>query len=598
MSALRWPDIFNELSRQLEATGEYRRVFEAWTYQDGEDRCTRLLCSGLLDSRIAATLPDNAEFGFDVQSNSPESLPEDPDDAIKPAFWIWSSVIRDHVVEPLVLSWTSNEMRSSQLDPGFLLTYRLCPRLIVNGSTIEWDKPDLPDQAIARGVPVGVQHDLEEAHSYWDVKHSYLQDYSSLRGKAILLGFYELRRLPETHGLRAELRGATDREFRSRGFSLRYHLEPTRNETGTLFVELRGFRVLAMPGPAPISSDEYGELAWPGIREPIRETEFGTNAPMLEYIFVQDQVLEKFEGDPRYSISPESGAVSLGSQWAVGYCERYGRDLIRLEVKKLYEGTPAWVVRHYHSYCVSRPDGEPQTMLELPNIARRARRICRAYLNLGRALFNLLRLTGSDRNRAQDFIGVRRDHLAYAGWWSDEYFAQLAHHCPRDMSEAEFLARAKNLFRATIERLRLSCVRDLLRRLKFLKRDVEDQGSLAGLIRIAVLCRTASHLGLILPNDAKRARMQIADDEELRAPLAALHALNHLRQLDAHFPGGSKPMKLRQALQSLGVDPNSVATGYGLACDALFDRVADSLEYATSAIDACLKEATETHENE
>lgn len=596
MRTIRWPAVFSALSARLESTGEYSRVFEAWTKEDGEGRCTRLLCSGLLDPSAAAALRDNAEIGFDVESSSPESPPRDPDEAIEPEFWIWSSVTRDRRIEPLVLSWTSNEMRSSQIDPGFLLTYKLCPRLIVDGSTIEWDKPDLPDQAVARGVPVGKQQDLEESESYWDVKRAYLQDFSSLRGKTILLGFYELWRLPEAHPLRAELGGAADREFRGRGFSLRYHLEATSSGTGTLFVELRGFRVLVTPGPAPVSSDEYGELTWPGIEEPIHETRLGTNAPLLEYVFVRDQVLEKFEGDPRYSISPDSGAVSLGNQWAVSYCGRYGRDLIRLEIRKLYEGVPAWVVRHYHSYCVARPDGEPQAMLERPNIASRSGRICNAYVRLGRSLFNLLRLAGSDRYSAKDFIGVSRDKLAYSGWWSDEYFAQLAHHCPRDMREAEFLARAKNLYRATLERLNTGPVRELLRRLKFLKKDIEEQGSIAGLSRIAALCQSAHNLGVVLPKNARRARLQMDGDEEVRALLEPLRALNQLRQMDAHYQGNDKARRLRLALQPLGVDPNSVATGYGLAYDALFDRVAEALEFATSSIDACVKDATERNQ--
>lgn len=83
-------------------------------------------------------------------------------------------------------------------------------------------------------------------------------------------------------------------------------------------------------------------------------------------VFVTDTVLAMYEGRPEFQIYPEQGAVSYGSQWSVGYTRRIGRDLIAVELRKLYEGAPPDVVRHWHRHAVAPPVGDLATHRNVP----------------------------------------------------------------------------------------------------------------------------------------------------------------------------------------------------------------------------------------
>ncbi len=67
---------------------------------------------------------------------------------------------------------------------------------------------------------------------------------------------------------------------------------------------------------------------------------------------MRDEVLLEYENRPDFTVYPESGAVSYGNWWSVGYCNRVGRNHIAIELRKLYEGTPLYVVEHFHKYAV------------------------------------------------------------------------------------------------------------------------------------------------------------------------------------------------------------------------------------------------------
>lgn len=118
--------------------------------------------------------------------------------------------------------------------------------------------------------------------------------------------------------------------------------------------------------------DDKG-LAWPGIDKPVTNS-VARGLGTSDYIYVNDAVLANFEGRPEFIIHPESGLVSHGTQWSVGNCIRIGRDLIRLELKKLYEQAPPEIIRHWHDFAVAPvPMSAYPAILDQPNIATRAK---------------------------------------------------------------------------------------------------------------------------------------------------------------------------------------------------------------------------------
>jgi hypothetical protein len=79
----------------------------------------------------------------------------------------------------------------------------------------------------------------------------------------------------------------------------------------------------------------------------------------------------------------------------VGYCSRVGRNLIRLELKKLYEGIPAPVTRHWHKFAVEPPPaGAYPGILYEPNIGKRAKALTYAIVRVGENLATLAQALG------------------------------------------------------------------------------------------------------------------------------------------------------------------------------------------------------------
>ena len=161
------------------------------------------------------------------------------------------------------------------------------------------------------------------------------------------------------------------------------------------------------PEHSPITAGrwDYGSLSWPGIESRVskeRSRKLG-----LTYVYVDDAVLQQYEEHPdRYSIHPESGSVSYGGQWSVSYCQRISRNLIRLEIKKLYEGCPPDVVRYWHSFAVDPPADKPAKLLQEPNVAKRSKKIVYAFVDLGNALSEFgNKLFGSGDLTSNDLLG-------------------------------------------------------------------------------------------------------------------------------------------------------------------------------------------------
>src|SRR5512132_1068873 len=88
-------------------------------------------------------------------------------------------------------------------------------------------------------------------------------------------------------------------------------------------------------------------LVWPGVEGPVSNCVARSLRLGDGYVYVEDSVLADFEGRPEFSIYPESGSVGHGTQWSVSGV-RVGRNLIRLELKRLYEEARPDIVRHWH----------------------------------------------------------------------------------------------------------------------------------------------------------------------------------------------------------------------------------------------------------
>jgi hypothetical protein len=227
------------------------------------------------------------------------------------------------------------------------MTYGLAPRPVGNGA-VHWDDPAGPVRDIVKVTAPSVYSFPKATLASVSIFREYVQDYFTLRKKALVQSFYE-RRFSSTDSEIEERLGSeqfVDLDTPNR--QLRLLRIPGRERI--ILLSASGARLLALPGPLPISNDplEAEGLIWPGLDGPVVHARALGMTP-IHCVYVDDRVLADYEGRTDFAVEPESGAVSFGTQWAVGYCSRVGRNLIRLELKKLYEGVPAAVTRNWHT---------------------------------------------------------------------------------------------------------------------------------------------------------------------------------------------------------------------------------------------------------
>ena len=411
------------------------------------------------------------------------------------------------------------------------------------------------------------------------VARDFLEDYATIRGRALVQVYYVQRSGPLTDELRGIFDNAQIVEFRLKGRLLDLRLLPDEDDKRVL-AQVWGVRPLLTPGTAPISAGrwDYGTLEWPGLCQPIGPDGAMKLGP-LDVAYVRDSVLGVYEGRTDYSIYPESGAVSYGNQWSVSWTRRVGRDLIALELKKLYEGNRPETVRHWHAHAVAPPTG---AALDQPNVGTRARRIAYAMTSLGEALAAIASEAWAVLSPVTGFVGLDRTDLDYRGWWTAEHVEPVARHIPLELTLDDFLARCSVLYQLVGEGLSEANLRRLLEALKVLPKQIEGFRSLKLLDYLIRLAGLATRTGLQISSGT-----QLQDrlkDEAAASPLGRLFALYELRLLADHRTGTSRQKRFDEALDTFGLTPAAYGAGWGLALDAVYDRVAETLETAASTL--------------
>lgn len=408
---------------------------------------------------------------------------------------------------------------------------------------------------------------MEPGTAYVEADADLVQDYSSLRGLSVVQVFYVESAATITESLH-ELLG--DQRQVDIGLPGRF-VSLKRISDGRVLAQSWGIRLVHEPGQFPVKDGrwDYGQREWPGAGLVTAEdARMAGIADHASSVLVRDTVLAPFEGQPNIEIHPESGSVSYRNQWSVGWTQRYGRDLIRVDLKRLYEGTRPEIVSHYHQHGVEPPALDDQLWDE-PNVGSRAARIAFSWADLGSVLATLANAAGI-HIAAVTIVGVDRADLEYSGWWSDNEFEIIGRHIPLALSADGFVDRCGAIHRSTIDRLREGALRQIVLQLGFDKEAVTELRSLKLLELIVGAAGIANDSGLNLVDD----RVEIINRVEM-GPLdvmAGLFRLNDLRQLSSHAQP-ERQQKMNEILRDVGIDPASAASGYDLILDSIYDLV-------------------------
>src|SRR5262245_9322804 len=248
--------------------------------------------------------------------------------------------------EALVHSWVRHDRTVMMPDNGFLMCYGLVPRLL-DRERIVWDDASKPVYDVVEVKPLSV-YEMPDSypHAFVRVRRDYLEDYSSLKGCAIVAVYYEMRYSRGDQAIAAALGTDESREFKLPGRLLDIRkVKPANRRGEDQLTQVWGCRLILKPTGRPISEEKKDrDLVWPGGKT---FRDFGP----LEHIFVRDEVLQEWETRDEFSVSPNSGDVSYGGWWSTDRSLRLGRHHIRTELRKLYEGTPPYVIRHFYRFA-------------------------------------------------------------------------------------------------------------------------------------------------------------------------------------------------------------------------------------------------------
>lgn len=489
-----------------------------------------------------------------------------------PRFWISAVNIVPKGLEPLTLSWDSANWTYLIPDQNFLMTYGLIPRHVSSESGFEifWDDLKIPRYEVVKSIPISDFSNGKSTYGFIVINRDYLQDYATIRNCQIIQVFYSENRgepSPEIYSLLDEQK--------VREFSLPGRLIQIRfiNENPPIYLaKVWGTRLLISPDSAPITSSrqQLENLLWPGIegeinRKVVRSLGF-------EEIYVLDTVLGNFEGKNEYSIIPESGSVGYRNQWSIGYSRRLGRDIIGIELKKLYEGVPREIVKIYHQHVIPPPKENFEALMSTPNVATRARRIVFSILALGEKLSHLASLILSERIEPIDLIGLSRHELEYQGWWEDSAVEPVTRHIPLDMSKDNFLIRCKLLDQLVIEGLQERRLRSLLITLGVNDKTIEEFRSLRLFSILIELTQISIDTGLNLIDNSEEIVSRISL-KRINTHMPVLFNLHALRSLESHRHGSNFNQRLSTALNGLKIDQVSSLIGWGIALDKLYDAM-------------------------
>jgi hypothetical protein len=564
-----WPKPLAHVSKEDPWAHDDVIVAEIKSFDDSGHLGLHTTVSALVPiSDLDAVCKNPAALEPEVRTSGPWPFPQE-DRAYEPRFWIEAQGLSEGRFEPLVLSWRSHDHTVFVPEPGFLMTYGLAPRPVGNGA-VHWDDPAGPVRDVVKVTAPSVYSFPKMTPASVSISRKYLQDYLTLRKKALVQSFQERRYSPTDSEIEERLGSeqCVDLDTLNR----RLRLARISGER-IIFTEVSGARVLALPGPLPISNDllEAEGLFWPGFDGPVVHARALGLMP-FDYVYVDDGVLADYEGRPDFDVVPESGAVSFRTQWSVGFCRRVGRNLVQLELKKLYEGVPAAVTRHWHKFAVEPPaPGAYPAIRDEPNIGKRAKALTYAIASLGENLELLARAVGLRGLAPELFVGLRRGDLDYRGWWNFPDAAAIGRHVPLNLPAGAFLERCVSINKLAVEGLVQQSLRRTLHAMGVPPKKIEKHGNLKLLDCVVRMCQVARSSGLNFTTSGTEIWQRLSKNgTDPRQPIARMFALYDMRILGTHR---SDDQKLGDCLGRFGIDTSEAAAGYGVILDRIYDAL-------------------------
>lgn len=480
----------------------------------------------------------------------------------KPSFSLYLSKSSGlNKAEPLVVSWCSGNHTTLMVDQGFLSAFKLSPRMLED--EILWNDLKEPEYDVVKIKPLSEYDFPTHSEAYVKINKDYLRTYLNFRKKVAVQIFTIKQDIPIDEEISFLLRGKDYFTEEAKQF----HIEIKRSDnTENVHLEINGFKVLLENSENNEEEEKVAGHYWKGIDGLVTEWRARHEMP-LEYVYVSDKVLAVYETDEDYEVHPLSGSVNYRNQWAVTHCNRVGRNAIKIEIKKLYEGNRYTVIDYWNKFSI-----HPSEIIQGENIAEKAERLTRKFFLFGRILTNLFNGLLEINYLAKDLISLDEEHVEYTGWLEFSEFNAIAQHVDlKYFSKEQFISRCKKLYIILGENLKERSLRRIVDMLGFPTSDTETFRSIKLLELIIAYIKVTDESGLHLLDNKEIIVKRVLENKSFNA-LLELSAVNSIRQLDAHKANDSKA-RLHKALIDLEVEPNSISNNYSDACWQVYDSL-------------------------
>jgi len=218
----------------------------------------------------------------------------------------------------------------------------------------------------------------------------------------------------------------------------------TKFENYKYNIQVWGRQVILIPKSLPISNPKPINLKWPGFEDKLSKED----ARRLndDYVYILDHYLIEYENRKEFTLYPESGSINYQNWWTLSFCQREGRDYVRCELRKLYEGVPTEITKEINKYAVEKEIvDENISKFGNRNIASRARKIIYGYLDLFSALaklFTSVELFYDD----EELCSFSKEKIDYYGWFHFMELRKLGNVAKLESTENEFLNRCRDLY--------------------------------------------------------------------------------------------------------------------------------------------------------
>lgn len=476
-------------------------------------------------------------------------------------------------LESLVSSWQRHNKMIYIPDSKLLANYYLISRN--SGQNIYWDDPSIPRYNVIQVIPTS-NYTIESGNtlSKVEIERDYLEDYAFLKKCAIVEFYFEERWIHTNEPvINSILSGESGKNIYQ--VNRRIKLIKTKFKSYKYNIQIWGRQVILIPECSPISKPKPILLKWPGFEDELSEED--ARKSIVDYVYVLDHYLIEYENKEDFTLYPESGGINNQNWWILSFCQRKGRDYVRFELRKLYEGVPPDITKEINKYAVEKEIVD-ENILKFGNrnIASRARKVIYGYLDLFLVLSKLfisVELFYDD----EELCSYSKERINYSGWFNCMELRKLGNVAKLESTENKFLNRCRDLY-SLFESIKEKPLRAFLRKINIQTDKIESLKTIKLLELIIKILKVSIDTGLEITSNSTEILKRINFPIKLEE-ISFLFFLYDIRTYASHREGSDTIKKYHHALDFFNIDNDFMKShGWGIAIDKVYDKIITSLE--------------------